>query len=566
MQKELRKIPKYSHLKRYQSIANSIVRHGFGHFLTQIGLVNILPSVRRARKSENNLLRFSRAQRLRMLLEELGPTFIKFGQLLSTRPDLLPRDILDELSQLQDHVPSFPFPEVNAILESELKQPPEDVYAEFDPQPLAAASIGQVHLARLHSGEDVVVKVRRPNIKEQMETDLDILLEMAKLADKHTHFGRIYRFQDVVVELRRTVQDEIDFLIEAESAEQIGENFRNNPAVAIPKIYWEQTTSAVLTMELLEGTKLTSKEALAVAGHDTRTIINLLVDAMFAQIFRHGIFHADPHPGNLAVSDDGRLIFMDFGIVGKLSGERKRRFILFLLGIINRNSRQLVRSLGDMGVLSRRIDRKALRRDVDRLLDKYLDVPLRKIDLGKSVREIFSLAFEYHIRIPSEFTLLGKTIMTLEGVIEEMDEDVKLIELLQPYTGQLIRQRFSPQALKENFSEQFFETTDFLVSLPRRFNDVLDRVDTEGLPVQLNFPEFDKAFAHMDRLTNRISFSIVLLAFSIIMAGLIIGSGLVVSITGETLLWRLPIIEIGFFLAGIMAVWLLYAIMRSGRL
>jgi ubiquinone biosynthesis protein len=355
-------------------------------------------------------------------------------------------------------------------------------------------------------------------------------------------------------------------MAEAEHAEQFRNNFESRQDIIIPAIYWDYTTSAVLTMEMLHGLKLNQPELLVAAGHDPSQIARKLVDATFLQIFNHGLFHADPHPGNLAVSADGSLIFMDFGIMGKLKGDRRRQFVLFLLGMVSRNPRQIVRSLGDMGILSRRLDRRALRRDVEQLMEKYLDVPLHKIQLGRAVREVFSLAFEHSIRIPSEFTLLGKTIMTLEGVIEKLAPDLKLIELLEPYAGRLLRERYSPQSVKDAVSEQFFEISDFLFSLPRRLSEIIDRLDADGLPLQVNYPDLDKALLHSDRMANRVTFSIVLLSFSIIMGSLIIGSGLIASVTGESLLWRLPIIEVGFVFAGIMGVWLMIAILRSGRL
>jgi ubiquinone biosynthesis protein len=562
----VKQITRYRHLVRYRRIANSVVKHGFGHLLAQIGLSKLLPSVRRARKEEPELLSFSRSRRLRLLLEELGPTFVKFGQLISTRPDLLPRDIVEEMSHLQDNVPALPYTEAETILERELKRPLPEIFCHIEPQAHAAASVAQVHRATLHNGEQVVIKIRRPGIVEQMNTDLEILLDMAKLTERHTSWGRVYRVREVILELQRAVREELDFLTEAENADQFRANFNARHDIVIPRIYWDYTTSAVLTMEMMYGTKLNEPAVLAAAGHDPSLIARLLIDATYLQIFRHGLFHADPHPGNLAVSADGRLIFMDFGIVGRIKGERRRQFILFLLGMVSRSSRQIVRSLSDMGMLSHRLDRKALRRDVEHLMDKYLDVPLHKIQLGKAVREIFSLSFEHNIRIPSEFTMLGKTIMTLEGVIEKLDAELKLIELLKPYASRLLRERYSPLSLKETISEQFFEVHDFLISLPRRLSEVFDRFEADGLPVQLSYPDLDKAFNHIDRMGNRITFSIVLLSFSIIMAGLIIGSGLAASVTGELMLWRLPVLEIGFIIAGFMVVWLLLAILRSGRL
>lgn len=559
-------ITRYRHLKRYRQIARSVARHGFGHILTQLGLTGLRTNVRRAAESERALLHLSRAQRLRLLLLDLGPSFVKFGQLLSTRPDLVPRDILEELSRLQDEVPPFPFTEAAAIIEQELGRPWDEIYAAFSAEPLAAASIGQVHCARLPDDTEVVVKIRRPGISVQMETDLEILLEVARFADRHTVWGKVYRTSAVVQELQRAVLEELDFRNEAENALRIRENLRLRKDVIIPRIYTGQTSAAVLTMEKVCGIKFNQPNSLEAAGHDRAQIARLLVDIMFEQIFINGFFHADPHPGNLAVSGDGRLVFMDFGIVGKMRGSRRRQFTLLLLGIVNRNARLLVSSLTDMGFISRRVDRKALRHDVERLMEKYLDLPLRGINLGRAVREVFVLAFEHQIRIPAEFTILGKTLMTLEGVVEDLAPELKLVELLKPYAGELARERLSLPAIRETLTEQASEAGEFFFSLPRRLGEILERTDVEGFPLQLYYPDLDKLFSHLDKQINRLSFSIILLAFSMTMAGLIVGSGLVAGITGETLLWRLPIIEAGFILAGIMAVWLLFAILRSGRL
>ena len=559
-------IPRYRHLKRYRQIVRSMVRHGFGHILTQLGLTGLLPSVRRAAENKRVLPHLSRAQRLRLLLLDLGPTFIKLGQLLSTRPDLVPRDLIEELSRLQDDVPPFPFEEVTSIIEQEFGRHWSEIYAGFSTEPLAAASIGQVHTARMQDGTEVVVKIKRPGIAAQMETDLEILLDAARFADRHTLWGKIYRPSDVVQEMQQATLAELDFRNEAANAVRIREKMLSRQDVIIPRIYNQQTSSAILTMEKVGGIKLNQREYLMAAGHDCNHIAKLLIDIMFEQIFIHGIFHADPHPGNLAVSEDGRLVFMDFGIVGKMQGKRRRQFTRLLLGMVNNNTNLLLSSLTEIGFVSRRVNRKALRNDMERLMEKYLDTPLSAINLGRAVREVFALAFEYQIRIPAEFTLLGKTLMTLEGVVEELAPELKLVELLKPYAGRLAREHLSLTAFRESLTEQASEAGNFFFSLPRRLDETLEQTNTEGFPLQLNYPDIDKLFSHLDRQVNRLSFSVILLSFSMIMAGLIIGSALVASLTGETLLWRLPIIELGFALAGIMAVWLLFAILRSGRL
>jgi len=559
-------ITRYQHLKRYRQIARKLAKYGFGHLLAQLGLAEKFPFPRRAALHERLQLHLPRAERLRLLLVDLGPTFVKFGQLLSTRPDLVPRDIMEELSRLQDDVPPFPFPEAAAIIEQELGRPWDGLFAEMSAEPLAAASIGQVHCARLPDGREVVVKVRRPGITIQMETDLEILLEIARFADRHTSWGKVYRASEVVQELQRAVREELNFRHEAENAARLLEQMLARQDVIIPRIYLSLSSPAVLTMEKVSGIKLNQPDSLAAAGHGNAQIARRLVDVMFEQIFIHGFFHADPHPGNLAVSQDGRLIFMDFGIVGKLRRSRRRQFIRLLLGLVNGNARLLVSTMTEMGFVSQRVNRKALRQDAERLMEKYLDLPLSEINLGAAVRETFALAFEHQIRIPAEFTLLGKTLMTLEGVIEDLAPDLKLVELLKPYAVMLARESFSLRALRETYTEHTSEAGDFLLLLPRRLGEILERTGLDGFPLQVSYPDLDRLFSHLDRQINRLSFSIILLAFSIIMAGLIVGSGLVAGITGITLLWRLPIIETGFILAGVMAVWLLFAILRSGKL
>lgn len=556
-------MPKIRHLKRYRHIARSMVRHGFGHLLTQIGL-SPLPFVRH--KEEGKTTRLSRAQRFRMLLEDLGPTFVKFGQLLSTRPDLMPRDILNELSRLQDRVSSFPYSDVAAIIEEELGKPVTELFAEVEQTPLAAASVGQVHRARLHSGDQVAVKVRRPKIVQQMQTDLEILLYLARLADRRSAFGGLYSIEEIIQELQRAVENELDFMLEGENAELIRANLNHRSDVLIPRVYRELSSQAVLTMEYVEGTKLTDPGKLRSLGHDPQKITELLVDIMFEQIFRHGVFHADPHPGNLSVCPDGRLVFIDFGITGKLKGERKHQLTSFLFSMVNRNPRQMVRSLSGMGILPERLNRRALRYDMERLMDIYLDIPLHKIHLGRALAEIFSLAHRHRLRVPADFTLLAKTLMTLEGVIENLAADARLMELLQPYAGELIKDRLSFRSLQESVKRNFLELSDIFVTLPRRAYDILERVETEGLPMRLDLSDLRQTFSHLDRITNRITLSIVLLAFSIIMAGLIIGAGLVASATGPSILWHMPIIEAGAIIAGTMAVWLFLAIYRSGKL
>ncbi|WP_406677585.1 ABC1 kinase family protein [Moorella sp. ACPs] len=548
---------RYVHLHRYRQVVNVLARYGFGYLLDQLGLGELI--LRQPRREAP----LSPGARLRLALAELGPTFIKLGQILSTRPDLLPPEIIAELARLQDQVPPFPFAEVKQTVEKELGQPLEQLFHEFDPEPLAAASIGQVHRATLPEGDQVIVKVQRPGIAEQVRVDLEILFDLARLAQRHTAYGQIYDFTRMVEEFARSMEGEVDYTREGRHADRLRENLAGNAQVYIPAVYWDYTTVRVLTQEYVEAVKLNDLKEIDRRGYDRRRIAINLTGAIYQQIFVDGFFHGDPHPGNLAVLPGEVIVFMDFGLMGVLSEERQEQFINLMLGIIRRRSQDVLRTLLAMGVVPDGVDRAALKHDIETLRDRYYHLPLSQISLGRAVEELLQLAFKYRLRLPPELTLLAKTLITLEGLARKLDPTLELAELAEPYGRELLRRRFSAGALWQALADNLSFTWEMLQHLPRQLQHIVDMLEGGELTLKIELLNLRSLVRQMDRIINKLTMSVVLLAFSIIMASLIISTAL--GAPGNSLFFRLPTLEFGFGAAGLMLLWLLAAMWRGGR-
>lgn len=553
---------RYKHLGRLKEIANTLARHGFGFIIDQLGLSHLVrPWVAKEGEKAEKL---SLAQGLRQVLEELGPTAIKLGQILSTRADLLPKEMISELAKLQDKVPPFPYTQVQAQIEKELGQPVEKIFAHFHQEPLAAASIGQVHRARLISGEEVVVKIQRPGIEEIIGIDLNIIRDLARLAQRHTQWGQMYNFVEMAEEFARALKEEMDYYAEGRNGEIFRENFAGSEEVYFPKVYWDYTTSKILTLEYLSGVKLSDRQGLLAKNYDLHQLASRVTQAFLRMVLFHGFFHADPHPGNICVLPGQVVGFMDFGMVGRITEERKVQFVKLVQGLISRNSAKVLAAILEMGVVAGEVDHKALSWEIQRLRDRYYNLPLKKIRLGKAVEEILELAFKYRIQVPSEFTLLGRALITLEGVVQELDPEINIMTLAEPIGQEILRQKFSLQSLGQRFLGRAEEYGEILLATPKRLDQILSKLEEDKLTVRLEHRHFERALKRADRIINRLSFAVVLLAFSIIMTGLIIASALEGTAGGQPF-WRLPVLEVGFLVASLMFFWLIFAILKSGR-
>lgn len=552
------------HLNRYKDIVIAFSRNGLGYVIKDLGLndLHILPkkATLKAEKAEGD--RKTLGVRIRRILEELGPTFIKLGQVMSTRPDLFPKDVILELEKLQSHVPQFPYSQVKAIVEEELDQALSNVFDVFDETPLAAASIGQVHHAVLLTGEEVAVKVQRPEISKKIDIDFEILMEMAQLAEMRLDWAKRYQLKEIVEELKETLKMELDYTIEAHHMSRIKAQFRRDADIYIPDAYHYYTTKRVLVMDYVSGEKL--KDAIACDTNDAvkKRLAEQIVDATFKQVLIDGFFHADPHPGNIMRLEDGRLVLLDFGMVGQLSPEMKQSFSELVIAMTKEDTNQMVDVLLDMGMAPDDINKRALTNDVDRLMMKYYRQSLKEIRLADAIRELFQIAYKHKIELSSDFTLLGKTLLTLEGTIEQLDPTLSLVEMAKPFGEKLLRERFRPDHLKDRMVDQWLDWYGLWRDLPEQLKQLRAIVKKGKIRLDISLPDIDLVLKKLDRISNQLSFAIILLAFSIIMVGLIVGSAL----TGETtILWRLPVIEIGSFVAVGMFIWLIYAIFKSGR-
>ena len=552
----------YRHLARYRQILTVFFKYGFGDLIEllkieqyiEIGL-QLISKNRRTR-----LEKLSRAQRVRMACEELVPTYIKFGQILSTRPDLVPVDFIKELSKLQDNVPSSPFSEVSKIIESELGGAPEDIFDFFEKTPLASASIGQVYRATLKDGEAVAVKVQRPGIKKIIEVDLEIMLHLATLMEHHIEEMSLHQPVKIVEEFARTIEKEIDYTIEASNMERIARNFLNDFTIYVPKVFRDTTTESILTTEFVEGIKVSEIDRLEKAGLDRKLITVRGADIVLKQIIKHGFFHADPHPGNIFVLPDNVICLLDFGMTGSVDRRTREDFIDLAESVVNRNESRATQVLLKLTYRDEDPDIRLLEKDVADFMGLHLHKPLKDIKIGKLLNNLLELAFQHRLRIPPDIFLMLKAFGTIEGVGLMLDPGFDMIKQAAPFIKEIKRARVSPQRITGDIFRLAIELFQFVENFPKDILSITRLIKQQKLSLNLEYKGLDKMLSTYDQISNRISFSIII-------AALIIGSALVIMSKVPPLFYDISLIGIvGFLAAAIMGIWLLVAILRKGRL
>lgn len=549
----------YKNLYRLRQIINVLIRHGFGHFIEKLNLHVFLSPIRRLigvkRKDKSGA-----ASRLRQVLEELGPTFIKFGQVLSSRPDLLPEDFYEELAKLQDKVTPFPFSQVKEIVEKELGRPLTEIFSQFIEVPFASASIAQVHEAKLKSGEVVVVKVERPGIQEIISSDMAILQYLARLAERYIPEARLYNPAGMVNEFSYIIQQELDFTVEASHADKIRNFFKGDITIVIPQVFWDYTSPRVLTMEKVKGIKINDFEALDRAGFDRRKLAFDGVNIFFRQIFDHGFFHADPHPGNIFVLEDGRLAFVDFGIVGRISKNTLKIIARIFAAMVKRDSDEILQGYLALGVLGEKLDMASFLREVEELLDRYHDVPLKRIRAEDFFIKMVRLSTRHYLRLPQDFVLLGKTIFVMGGLGRELYPDFNILEVAEPFARRLLARRFEPKEIASSMVKAGEEVISLLATFPRQWREIMGKLNRGEMKMEFEHKGLDNFIMELDRSSNR-------LAFSLIIAAIIIGSSLIIRIDKGPKLFDYPLLGIvGYIMAGILGLWLVIAILRAGKL
>lgn len=550
---------RYRHLQRYRKITSILLKHGFGYVLYQWGFLSFPGKL--LLKKEPGVDQLSLAGRMRMALAELGPTFIKFGQILSTRQDLLPLDYIHELEKLQDEVPAFPFALVRELIEQELKHPLEELFTSFDHEPLAAASIGQVHRAVLAGGRQVVVKVQRPNIEKEIETDLEILYEAARLIEKRLAWAETYGFTGLVKEFERIIHEEMNYYTEGRNADIFKRNFSGNPDVLIPIVYWEYCTRKVLTMEYISGIKLSKFQEIERPGLNRTELALKLADIIFKQILIDGFFHGDPHPGNIAVQPEGKIVFMDFGMVGHLNEESKNIVGDLMMALVSKDAERVMKATLALGVVPKNVDKRVLRLDIELLQKKYYTVPLDQIGLREAISDIMDVVYKHHIHLLPEFSLLVKALLTLEGIAQDMAPGLNVVTVAEPLARKLLQERYTVPKLSRRTFKSLQEFGETVSLFPKRIAQLLDLLQEGELGINLKvehyYPQKEEFFNMANILINRI-------AFTIVIASLFTGSALLTG-NGNFLLWNIPLAETGFIMAGVMSFFLLVSILRSGK-
>ncbi|MCP4624736.1 MAG: AarF/ABC1/UbiB kinase family protein [bacterium] len=552
----------YRHLNRYRQILAILFRYGFGDLLEmlkidqyiEVGLQMI------SKKREVRFERLTKPQGLRMAFEELGPTYIKLGQILSTRPDLISLDFIKELSKLQDNVPAFPFEQVRKVIDSEFGRPPEDVFDRLDEEPLASASIGQVHRAVLKDGEEVAVKFQRPGIRRIIEVDLEIMLHLATLAERHIEELALHRPVKIVEEFARTLEKEIDYKTEASNMERMARQFLNDPNVYIPKVFRDTTTSRVLTTEYIDGIKISDMDKLETAGLDRKVITARGADLVLKQVFDHGFFHADPHPGNIFVLPENVICLLDFGMAGVVDRQTRDDFVDLIESIVNQNEVRASQVLLKLTYREEEPDRRLLEREVADFMGRHLYQPLKDIELGKLLHQLLELATSFRLRIPPDIFLMIKALGTVEGVGRMLDPEFDMIARATPFIKRIKLERFKPERIADDMYNLGSQLLQFVRQFPNQLLDLTNLIRQEKLSLKFEHRGLEDMLATHDRISNRLSFSILI-------AALIIGSSLIVISDTPPLVYGISLIGILFFLAAaIMGLWLLVAILRKGKL
>lgn len=553
----------YEDIVRLRQIAEVLLRNGLGFVAEQLDLTRFLPPWRqKGTSAEDKVSKYSIPERVRHTMEELGPTYIKLGQILSTRPDLLPPEYIAELSKLLDAAPPVPPREILAELEKELHASPQNIFAYLETEPMASASIGQAHRATLKSGENVIIKIQRPGVERIIQADLDLLMRQARFLERRLTIAREYRLSDLVAEFGQTLRDELDYTIEARNMERLRRNLQQDTRVIVPQVYWDLTTRRVITSQELRGYKLLDLELLKKESYDLAAIAEVIVDVYLKQVFMDGFFHADPHPANILICNE-QIGFVDFGMMGYLTPATKDLLADLLVYMLNQDVDQLTQAIIRLGAVERFADENALRRDIQRLFLRYYRLSLEEVHLGDFLEDVMTIAFRYRIHLPADLAMLARTVVVLEGVARTLAPGFVLVEKARPFVKQLVSEQLSLQRFGERAVRTLHEIDQLVQVLPQRLDRLSSQLEQGDMTLGIDLRHLQNLLVKLDRIANRLSFSILI-------AALIIGSALIILGGEAASVWRIPIIgialpvaQVSFLIAGLLAAWLLFSIMRS---
>lgn len=544
-------MPAMSRADRYRRIVSIMIEEGFGTFVDQLGMrAPWIASLRRSKAREEES--YTPEQRVRRTMERLGPTFAKIGQMLSVRPDLIPASYAEELAHLQDEMEPFPFEQVKTVIEESFAAPIGELFAEFDERPAAAASIGQVHFATLPGGTPVAVKIQRPGIHEVIEADLDILRTQARRIQGRTDLGRQYDMVGLVDEFSRAIRDECDYVNEARNAERLAELFADDDTVLFPKVYWDATSTTVLTMERIEGYPFNRLELLDAHGVNRHEAARKGIVCYYEQIFIHGFYHADPHPGNLFAMPDGRVAFTDFGRCGHLGDKARNQVADLLVAIIEQDNILATDILLEVSGGAADVDVVGLQKDVGLLVGKYYDLELHEVNSRELVTEVMALIGKRGLSLSSEFALLLTTLATLQALGSSVDPRFHFVDSVQPFARRIVEEQLKPKSLVQGFASTVRRTTRALQNLPDNITRALRRVGDGDLRMTVRPAGFDPLMSRIESAVDRLAFALVVSAFVV---------GFATLLTRANLPWWMEVIaDFALVCAAGVGVWLFASI------
>ncbi|MBP7460722.1 MAG: AarF/ABC1/UbiB kinase family protein [Candidatus Delongbacteria bacterium] len=548
------------HLNRYRRIINILVKNGFSELVHRIHLLNYQTFGSRiftAPKRGIEALSFS--QRFCIVLEELGPAFIKLGQLLSLRSFLLPQNLIDDLARLHDQVTPLPFKDIRAVLVDQWGAGRLEEFQSIDEIPIGTASLGQVHRAQLINGDQVIIKVLRPGVAHIMKMDLDILGDLAGLLERYLPELKRLQPSQIIQELKETVHRELNLNHESQHLAIFSKNFQSMPQIHIPRIYPEFSTEQVLVMEFIQGIKITDRESLKSAGISIDTVIHHLMPFVFKQIIEDGYFHADPHPGNLLVDYTGRIVPLDYGQVGRLSRENLNHLSSLMMAFWRQDVDHIARHLVEMEIVSDQSDLGTLKTDIDHLIYRYYGLPLNQIQVKLVIQDVYQLFNRHELNIPRDWVLLGKTLGTYEDIIHHLNPEFNFIESGRPYIRQCIKQKWQWSDLTHDgllFLEEF---RGMVAGLPREIRSLFKNIRENQIRIKLDIQSLKDLINELDRVSNRLSLSLIISAL-IIASSLILRSNLAPVYQGYSVVGI-----IGYLFAAVLGVILIISILKSGR-
>ncbi|MCE5198229.1 MAG: AarF/ABC1/UbiB kinase family protein [Armatimonadota bacterium] len=542
------------HLQRYRQIARILARHGWGWMVSRLGFAEHLRRYRDLGPKEEA------PAHVRMVLEELGPTFVKLGQILSTRPDVVPEAYQLELSKLQDTAPTVPFSDIRDVIESEFGTSLANLYQTFNHEPLAAASLAQVHRATLFDGTSVIVKVQRPHIEELIETDIEILFKRARSVEQHWEKAKTIGLLDVVDEFAMTLREELDYTREGRNTDRLRDNLSDERCVDVPLVYWHLTTRRVLTLQEITGTKITDVAANPPEGVDLKVLADRLAKAFLEQVFVDGFFHADPHPGNILVTSDSKIALLDAGQVGRLDSENRAGAIRMLMAFEQQDARVLADEVMNLGISQEDVDVRRLTTDLGKVLRSYYDAPSRSVNMGRVLGRVLNVSAKHKVRLPASFAVLGKVFTDIEGICRRLDPDFNFTEVARGYVGKAVRSELRSQDMLTELYRSMVASRDFLLNLPEHLDRLIRKAVDGTLRVEFKHQGLEQVSETFRASANKIS-------IALIVAGAIVGSSLVVTAGRGPIRWfGLPALGVlGYIVATFFGTWLIVSIIRSGK-